>query len=65
MKLAAIKLVVTLCLGGPACAFPHPRFFATWDACARAGASMVTTARRVGTGDVGFMCIAEAGSRRE
>ncbi len=61
----AIRLIVTLCgLLGPHCASTAPRFFQSWTACATAGAAMLAHARRLGTGDVGFQCIAIGGRAR-
>ena len=61
--MTAIKLVVILCLGSNHCAHPRPIEFASWQACAEAGASMVAHSRRVGTGMVGFECLGMGGGR--
>ena len=51
-----VVLTVVLCLGGPRCHYSRPVAFPTWAACARAGEAMVSHARRVAMGDVGFAC---------
>jgi len=58
-----IRLVVILCLGAAHCAHPRPVEFASWRACAEAGASMVAHSRRVGSGMVAFTCRGMGGGR--
>jgi len=58
-----IRLIVILCLGAARCAHPLPQQFPTWQACADAGRAMVSHARRVGSGMVGFECLGMGGER--